>query len=326
MIATPRQLRELGIVGMNERNADFIQKYNRRAFYPLVDDKLKTKELAIKHGIAVPELYTVIEIEREIRNLAERLEPYGSFVIKPAQGSGGNGVWVVTDKVRDSWRKASGVLVGQGAMEHYVSNILNGMYSLGGLPDKAMVEYMVQFDPFFESVSYQGVPDIRVIVFRGIPIAAMVRLPTRRSDGKANLHQGAIGVGLDLASGVTLDGTWHNLKIERHPDTANPVAGLTVPDWQECLELAARCYDLTGLGYLGVDLVMDHEHGPMMLELNARPGLNIQIAMDDGLLRRCQIIEKQLEALKDETRPVAERVAFAKQQFAVAGPVPAEEE
>ena len=103
------------------------------------------------------------------------------------------------------------------------------------------------------------------------------------------------------------------------------MAGLTVPDWQECLELAARCYDLTGLGYLGVDLVMDHEHGPMMLELNARPGLNIQIAMDDGLLRRCQIVEKQLEALKGETRPVAERVAFAKQQFAVAGPVLAEQ-
>jgi hypothetical protein len=124
---------------------------------------------------------------------------------------------------------------------------------------------------------------------------------------------------------VTLGGTWHNQKIERHPDTANAVAGLTVPDWEECLELAARCYDLTGLGYLGVDLVMDREFGPMMLELNARPGLNIQIAMDDGLLRRCRIIEDHLDRLGNNRRPAAERIAFSKTHFAVAGPVPVSE-
>ncbi|MED5431027.1 MAG: sugar-transfer associated ATP-grasp domain-containing protein, partial [Pseudomonadota bacterium] len=151
-----------------------------------------------------------------------------------------------------------------------------------------------------------------------------LRLPTRQSQGKANLHQGAIGVGLDLSTGVTLDGTWLNRKIQRHPDTANAVAGLTVPDWEDCLSLAARCYDLTGLGYLGVDLVMDRDHGPMMLELNARPGLNIQIAMDDGLLRRCRIIEDHLETVGDKDLPAAERIAFSKSKFAVAGPVAVE--
>lgn len=312
MIATPRQLRELGIVGMNERNADFIQKYNRRAFYPLVDDKLKTKELAIKHGIAVPELYTVIEIEREIRNLAERLEPYGSFVIKPAQGSGGNGVWVVTDKVRDSWRKASGVLVGQGAMEHYVSNILNGMYSLGGLPDKAMVEYMVQFDPFFESVSYQGVPDIRVIVFRGIPIAAMVRLPTRRSDGKANLHQGAVGVGIYLDSGETGRGVSQGEITGIHPDTGGSTRGMTIPHWDKMLDLSARCADMVGLGYIGVDIVLDRYKGPLVLELNARPGLNVQLANDTGLLHKL----RHVEAMSDIPESPAERVQYAQQVLA----------
>jgi len=32
---------------------------------------------------------------------------------------------------------------------------------------------------------------------------AMLRLPTKESGGKANLQQGAIGLGIDMASGVT---------------------------------------------------------------------------------------------------------------------------
>src|SRR5690606_40553594 len=91
------------------------------------------------------------------------------------------------------------------------------------------------------------------------------------------------------------NGTWHNRVIQRHPDTANPVAGVQLPDWHEFMRLAASCYELTGLGYLGVDLVLDKDRGPMMLELNARPGLSIQIANDAGLARRCARVERSEE-------------------------------
>ena len=47
--------------------------------------------------------------------------------------------------------------------------------------------------------------------------------------------------------------------------------------------IAACCYDAIPLGYLGVDLVVDAELGPMVLELNARPGLTIQLANRRGL-------------------------------------------
>lgn len=322
---TRKALRARGVMGINQRNGGYILRYNKRSLYPLVDDKIQTKEMALDADIRVPQMYGTIATEQGISTLHRVVEQHRDFVIKPAQGAGGDGIMVIADRFEDYFRSASGRIITTEELEHHISGIISGIYSLGGHRDQALIEYRVRSTELFNRISFEGVPDIRIIVLKGYPVAAMLRLPTRQSQGKANLHQGAIGVGLDLASGVTLGGTWHNLKIERHPDTANPVAGLTVPDWQECLELAARCYDLTGLGYLGVDLVMDAEHGPMMLELNARPGLNIQIAMDDGLLRRCQIIEKQLEALKDETRPVAERVAFAKQQFAVAGPVLAEE-
>ena len=50
--------------------------------------------------------------------------------------------------------------------------------------------------------------------------------------------------------------------------------------------------DLAPLGYLGVDIVLDRELGPMMLELNARPGLAIQIANNQGLAPILQYAEK----------------------------------
>ena len=131
-------------------------------------------------------------------------------------------------------------------------------------------------DQIFKSISYEGVPDIRIIVLMGYPVMAMLRLPTRQSGGKANLHQGAIGVGVDLATGVTLRGTWLNNKIAKHPDTTNAVDGVQLPNWDGFMKLAAGCYELSGLGYIGVDMVLDQEKGPLILELNARPGLNIR--------------------------------------------------
>ena len=154
-------------------------------------------------------------------------------------------------------------------------------------------------------------PDIRIIVFRGVPIMSMVRLPTRSSNGKANLHQGAVGAGIDLATGTTLDGVLGTEVITHHPDTMNPIAGMQVSGWDTILDIAARCYELTGLGYIGVDIVLDRDRGPLVLELNARPGLAIQIANRQGLLRRLQICEQRA----DFNASVEERVAFARREF-----------
>lgn len=307
----PWTLRRQGLLGMNQRNGDYIMCYNQRRFYPLVDDKLRTKQLAMDAGIAVPELLGVIEIEHQVRDLAEMLGGRTDFVIKPAQGSGGNGIMVITGRRAGRYIRASGVVATTDEIQHFVSNILSGMYSLGGLPDKAMIEYRVKPHPVFDAVSHQGVPDIRTIVFRGVPVAAMVRLPTRQSDGKANLHQGAVGVGVDLLTGRTLDGVWLNRVIDEHPDSGQSIRAIEIPEWDRLLELAARSYDLTQLGYLGVDVVLDRDHGPLVLEYNARPGLSIQIANQAGLVKRLQAVE----SLDSIPAAAAERVAVAKQLF-----------
>ncbi len=303
-----RKMKSMGILGMNQRNGDYISAYNKRALYPLVDDKIKTKRLAESAGVAVPRLYALVEIEKQIAALFEKLKPYDDFVVKPAHGSGGEGILVIIGRSQSGYRKNNGQIINEQEFGHYISNILSGMYSLGGLPDTALVEQRVRFDPVFADVSYQGVPDIRTIVFRGVPIMAMIRLPTRESDGKANLHQGAIGVGIDLATGKTLSGVWHEQFISQHPDTGASIIGLQIPNWQQILNLTAHCYDLVGLGYIGVDIVLDRDHGPLMLEMNARPGLSIQLANRCGLLTRLE----KIEAIKNIPDTVAERVNLAK--------------
>jgi alpha-L-glutamate ligase-like protein len=314
MFSAAQKLRAAGILGLNERNAEFIMRLNPRRLFPRVDDKVLTKELALAAGMAVPELYGVIKNQREVRTFRDIVGDRDSFVIKPAQGSGGDGILVVTgrsQRKRDCFRLASGVLISEAEIEHHLSNIVGGQYSLSGNLDKALIEYCVRFDPTFAEVSYQGVPDVRVIVYRGYPAMAMVRLPTRASDGKANLHQGAVGAGVDMSSGETLTGVLNNEVVDEHPDTGALIAGLVIPQWEFILQLAARGYEVTELGYLGVDLVIDNDLGPLILEMNARPGLNIQIANCAGLATRVARIEE----FHDAKAGPLQRAQIARREF-----------
>lgn len=296
-----------GVLGINARNARFISPHNPRRLFPLVDDKLQTKALCERHGIPSPPLFGVIDAHGDLRSMRAMLEPYREFVIKPVRGAMGNGVLVVVDRDGEHWVKSSGARLDEAAMRHYVSGILSGLYSLAGNTDRAMIEYRVQLHPTFQAISYGGVPDVRVIVFKGVPALAMLRLPTRRSDGRANLHQGAIATGIDLATGRTHHAVQSNRLVEIHPDTGNRVIGAQVPAWDEILRIAATSAEMTGLGYLGVDVVLDATRGPLLLELNARPGLAIQIANFQGLLGPLAMIERV-----DTTRlDVGARIALA---------------
>ena len=314
IFGTARKLREIGLLGLNERNSSYIMELNPRRLYPRVDDKALTKKLALAAGMAVPDLYGIIEHQGEVRNFAKIVGDHESFVVKPAQGSGGDGILVITarsKRKRDTFRLSSGVLITRGEIEHHISNIVGGQYSLSGGLDKALIEYCVKFDPVFAEVSYQGVPDIRVIVYRGYPVMAMVRLPTRESDGKANLHQGAVGAGVDMSTGRTLAGVHLDQLVDEHPDTGALVSGLEIPQWDMILESSARGYEVTGLGYLGVDMVIDRDLGPLILEMNARPGLAIQIANRAGMSKRIE----RIDAIFDATLTPEARAAVSRREF-----------
>ncbi len=292
ILKTIHRLREIGVLGMNRRNSEYIMRSNPRSSFPLVDDKLKTKQLAEAYQIPTPPLYHVVEHHGDIPELERVLRGYQDFAIKPARGTGGSGIVLVKGHTVEGIIKQNGEVVPMKDLAYHISDILSGIYSLEGLEDRAFIEGLIHPDTVFDTVTYRGVPDIRIIVYRGVPAMSMVRLPTQASDGKANLHRGAIGVGVDITEGTTLAGVHRSGVVTHHPDTNKPVMGIPVPHWERMLLIAARAVDMTGLDYLGVDLAIDRERGPLLLELNARPGLQIQIANQAGLLRRLEVIDK----------------------------------
>lgn len=288
-----RRLRNLGILGMNHRNAACILDYNPRALYPLVDDKLHMRDLCLRIGVPTPEVYAEISYHSMLKHLTDYLGGRDDFVIKPNRGAAGRGILVVVGRAGKKYIRHNGELLRPEQVRQHLSDILSGMYSLGGRPDRAMVQQRVRLHPVFAPVAYKGIPDIRVILYRNQPAMAMLRLPTKASNGRANLHQGGIGAGVELETGITNHAVQRNRFVECHPDTGASVVGLHVPYWPQVLEMSRRVAAATGLGYLGVDIVLDVAQGPMLLEANARPGLAIQIANGRGLLPRLEEIDRE---------------------------------
>lgn len=311
-VARYRTLRRCGVLSINQRNAEFILPQNPRRNYPRVDDKLLTKHLAQAAGIPAPLLLGSVSFEHELRELPRILEGLGEFVLKPARGAQGNGIVVVAAVENGHYRKPMGRVLTYQALRQHVSSTIAGVFSLRGDPDCCLIEARVITHRSFEPITVFGIPDVRVIVYRGIPVMAMCRLPTAASDGRANLHQGAIAVALDVASGRALNAAYRNRLVTHHVDTGARIVGFQVPDWDTVLGLAARASDVSGLGYLGVDVVIDASRGPLLLELNARPGLAIQVAQLEGILPRLRAVE----ALGDTTGLAwTERCAFSRKLF-----------
>ncbi len=293
MIKVYRELKQRGVLGLNARNARYIMPRNPRRYYPLVDNKILCKQRLVENAVAVPELLGEIASQYHAGHLSKQLKDLEEFVVKPASGSGGDGIMVVTGRFDErTWHGSGGKLVSLGDIEYHVSGILAGMYSLGGQVDTAMIESLIHTDQRLRQLAPEGVPDIRVIIYRGIPVMAMTRLPTRRSSGKANLHLGAIGAGIDLVTGQTLRAVLSASQVDMHPDTRHSVVGFAMPEWENLLTIAVRCYDAIPLGYMGIDLVIDQDRGPLVLEMNARPGLAIQIANNDGLKPRLAAVDR----------------------------------
>jgi alpha-L-glutamate ligase-like protein len=289
-----RRLRGRGILGMNARNTRCILDHNPRGRFPLVDSKHKMRDLCRAIGVPTPALYAILPTHSSLRHLPRLLARLSDFVIKPSRGAAGRGILVVVGRAPGGFVRHNGQSLTPGDVRQHVSSILSGLFSLGGQEDEALIQQRVVPDPDLMTISHQGTPDIRVILYRHEPVMAMLRLPTRQSGGRANLHQGAVGAGVDMATGRTCRAVIRNRAATHHPDTGNSVIGFRVPHWERVLEMSRQVSRAVGMGYIGADIVLDEREGPLLLEANARPGLAIQIANGQGLLPRLAGVDERL--------------------------------
>lgn len=280
------------VLGVNDRTINYqYLNYQNKSY---ADNKLLTKNILKKNNIPAPDLYAVIKNTKDLDSFDFDSLPK-SFVIKPARGLKGAGILIFYNRLKDGrFVSANREKYSIEDLRAHIRNILDGQYNLGvaSQEGKAMIEERVKIHSAFKHYSYRGIPDIRVIVYRGIPVMAMLRLPTRESNGKANLSQGAIGVGIDMARGVTTSAIKASKFIDYLPETKVSLSGIRIPYWKKILRLSYQCQSVTGLGFLGVDIIVDKDKGPMIVELNSRPGLSIQVANQDGLKERLIRVKK----------------------------------
>lgn len=299
------------VLGMNARNLLYVRPYNPKEARKIADDKMLSKKALIKADLPVPNLIARIRSLKELENFDWDQLPY-SFVLKPNRGLGGEGIVVVygRNKKTGNWVKADKREVTVEYLKMHIRNIFEGTYSLSNQPDKAFFEERVKLARIFKPYSYRGIPDLRIIVFNRVPIMAMLRLPTEASGGRANLHLGGICVGIDMATGVTTHAISRNLATQQDyhldfvPGTRLPLAGIRIPYWKESLEIAVNCQEASGLGFLGVDIMTDRDRGPVVAEINVRPGLSIQNANQAPLRDRLE----RVKGLKIGTTKKAVRI------------------
>ena len=281
----------------NERNKVYLRK-NSASGRAIADSKWKTKKVLMRAGVGVPELLGRLRNQNELEVFNwKKLD--GNFVVKPVSGYGGEGIIVIRKRVgEDRFSMMDGKIITGDALTRHCQEILAGKYSLYGMPDAVLIERRIKIHPLFLSLTKLGTPDIRVIVYNSVPIMAMLRVPTEKSHGRANLQQGAIGLGVDLASGITtfgVEGKGEPIKkvYDFKKKKMIKVNGIKIPEWKKVLETAVWCQKVVpGLGFVGVDVVLDKEVGPKVLEINARPGLSIQLCNKAGLKLRMNRVEE----------------------------------
>ncbi|MDP3917885.1 MAG: sugar-transfer associated ATP-grasp domain-containing protein [Candidatus Woesebacteria bacterium] len=284
-------MKSSSILGLNARGVLFTGKYNSRAAKKIADSKLQTDRVLRHANVPHPIIFKKFTKAFDVFDFKWSDLP-DAFALKPSRGLGGEGIIVVKKRISDNvWLTSSKKKITIEDLKLHTLDILEGAFSMGNEPDSAFIQEYVGRHPAFRKYAFRGTPDIRVIVFNKIPVMAMLRLPTKESGGRANLHQGALGLGIDIASGITTKAILNNKEIALKPGTSRKLRGIKIPYWNKILEISVTGQIASGLVYAGVDIVLHPEKGPQIIELNAQPGLSIQLANMEGLKRRLERVD-----------------------------------
>lgn len=307
----PPIFRDFGVLGINARNLQYIKPHNAGKAIAFADDKMKTKSFLSTRGIPVAKVFAVIESRRQLQNFDFSTLP-NECVLKPNNGFGGEGILILKGRKNGRFLLQGKKPITDAELTEHIEDILDGKYSLGESPDVAFFEQILTPHECFRPLRPAGLPDIRIIVFNLVPVMAMLRVPTAESEGKANVHLGGVGIGLDMGKGTTTYAAQYSRMVTELPH-GTEIRGIELPFWDEMLLIASKIQYVTGIGYLAVDLTIDEEKGPVLLEVNARAGLMVQMANMAPLKSRL----KRVQGLK--VGKPEKGVALSKELFGESG-------
>lgn len=260
-------------LGMNARNVLGVFRGNSSRAIAIANDKIATKTMLVAAGVPVSPQRGVFPSVMSLEGLRAVLDR--PVALKPAAGRGGGGILLIQPAADGSgFVNIHGKPVAWSEIIQHATEIIHGRFSFGD-EDVLLVEDLLVPHPGIVALHGKGIADFRFIFERDNLLMAMLRLPTAASDGKANLHAGGVGAPVDLATGRLGEVVGKSGVSPLHPDGMR-VAGVVVPEWEALLAVARQAAAISPLGFVGVDLVLDANLGPVVLEWNARPGLEIQ--------------------------------------------------
>lgn len=281
------------VVGINQRNLDLVNRLNSTELLSIATDKIETKRRLRLAGVPVANDLAVCRTHQDINKMMDIIRRQNGFAMKPNYGSQGNGILIITGQDERGFIDSNGDVVNSIDISRHACEILAGSYSQDGGEDAVLVEPLLRQHPALNALADFGLSDIRLILKQGSIEAAMLRVPTSMSDGKANLHQGATGLAINIDTGRVTHASQKGRAINSHPDTGAQLIGFQVPYWSEIQEIAKLSTEAVPLGYIGVDICIDAVRGPLVLEVNGRPGIEIQNVQGRGLFQDVQTSELQ---------------------------------
>lgn len=266
-------------LGMNYRNR-LIRNLNSREALRMAKDKSGFKKILEENLIPVPKTHFLINDYLDLSQVSFFPD---EFVVKPNRGSGGSGI-IVLKKSGDFFVNPAGDKYEDKDIRKHIKKILGGEFSGYTGDTQAIIEERIYPSPKLMFRRSAGLPDIRVWCYMHKPVMAMMRFSTIGSKGRANLAKGAIGMGIDLDNGrITHIHMKGQRKLFRLEDFDIPRT-FAIPKWKEIKELAVKASKLIDLKVAGADIVLDINDRVMMLEINGRPGLEIQNINEKSLL------------------------------------------
>ena len=247
-------MKYLDVIGLNKRNRDFIMRYNTPRDIAFAKSKLDTKKWLHEIRMPTPNTLAVIHTTRDARTFLDSASRPSGFVIKPNRGAMGNGVQVVSTPFGPD----QPVTRLRAQLYWQFCRILAGEFSGSHAVECALVEERVGSEAFALPICGFASADLRILCCNGRIVLAMLRLPTQESAGRSNLHQGGVGVGIDLESGAMLHAIHKHKVIKNHPDTGVRLTGNRVPNWlNQVLPLSTEMATKCPIKYCGLDLMID---------------------------------------------------------------------
>ena len=326
------------ILGINKRNLAYIKKLNPQKGIRLADNKSKTKNFLEQRSIPVPKTYKHIKDRKELLEFDFGTLPSDIFVIKPNKWSKGKGIFILKRiplypvDTRPVHRRAHWLdrihhyiyknipdypygyeyrwrIISDSQLKKKLVAIFEGNYTLSHKADTILIEEKILPGSWFEQFCEHWLADIRVIICNLVPVAAMLRMPTIKSGGVANLAQWGMAFGIDIPKGViTTLATDTKIYYKDFPQDYAHLYKFAIPFWEDILLYSANIQYFVNMGYIGIDWVITPQW-PKLLEINGKAWLEIQNITGIPL-------EKSLDKITDLHIPTPEKwVEIARSLF-----------